>query len=248
MAIENAVSGKIIEEIENLFIKSNDNIIENVLDNIIGKDIDISLGIFLEQPPDTAPEGKIEARYLLGAYFPMQSPGKIVLYQNNLRTFFWGIVRHIVMQNPSIRISKNDLIYTSHMIVQKTYIHEQFHYCCNVFRELFGSQFNSETEEALAVAHSRQLIDHYRHDGRTCTSKIQNPFFELVINIAFAHTSRGYRDWHLYKGSRFKDGLKDYIWPYVTGLESKGIELSPLLTGMLPSLLNNKGKPDEEID
>lgn len=249
MAIESVVAEKIIFEINKIFFQASN---ENIIEDIYYKSIDIVVeeepGFFLEQPPDTNPERTIYEPNLLGLYTPMQSPGKIVLYQNNLRTFFWSIVRHIVMQNPSIRISKNDLIYTAHMIVQKTYIHEQFHYGCNVFGELFGNQFNSKIEEALAVAYSRQLIDRFRNDRRTWISKIDSHFFDLVVNIAFSFTSPGYKDWRNYKGpAEFARGLKSYVFPNRTTLESNNVDLSMLLTGMISTLVADKKTPEEEI-
>ncbi|GEM_PF-3133186 len=245
----NLVAEKIIFEIQRIFPnKSNESIIEdNSFYNMnIGNEE--SLDYFLEQPPDTDPEAVIESRNLLGLYIPMkQNPGTIVLYQGNLSKFFWIIVQDITRMNQSIRLSKNDLIYTAYMIVLKTYFHEQFHYCCNVFREMFGSKFDSNTEEALAVAYSRWQIDKQREDKRTCISKIQNHFLIQVIEKAFSYSSPGYRDWHLYNGLMFGPGLKNYIFPNVTPIETNGIDLSSLLSGMIRTILDNKGGPIEKV-
>jgi len=97
----------------------------------------------LKPEPDVIDSDKIprlENMSVLGAYVPMSSPGQVILEIRNIRNFFWSLIRQII---PIIRyITKSDLKAGSRFVTMKTYHHEIFHFHCDVFRVLFGSNYD----------------------------------------------------------------------------------------------------------
>jgi len=240
MAIERIVSKVIHDEIDRL--PSDE--LGGINPVMIGEYINSlalhgSTGHFLEQPPDTHPEEIIDFDNLLGSYSPMRSPGRLVLYQENIRQFFWCLVRDVFKNNPNIWVSSADLKNMADIIVRQTWWHEQFHFCCDVFRHLFASRFDSMTEEALAVAFSRIKIREARQDGRTSTAKIHPTFFTLLLERAFEYSSPGYRDWPKYSDPEtFSNKLADYsMMNQYMRLAYNGVDLPSLSRGMIDTLL-----------
>lgn len=247
--IEEDVCKILRKEIAQIKPENNGEIDIEMIQDIISKDkYPRDPSFYLEQPPDTSPENIDSDSKLLGSYSHMSSPGKIVLYRKNLHGFFWSIVRNILANNWSIRVTTNDLHCTADLIVMKTFRHEQFHFCCDVFRHLFLSRFDRMTEEALAVAFSRQKILKYRQDGRTTIAKIQPYFYELVMEIAFAYTSPGYKDWGKYADPMiFDNKLVQYGMNNGGVLASNGVDLPSLLKGIIERLLSTGGGYVEEV-
>ena len=239
MGIENTICKEIYDEIDRLCLEKPDVINIDVIRDC-GSSLRLrnSSEFYLDQPPDTNPEAVIERPNLLGSYTSMSSPGRLVLYRKNLRDFFWSVVVDVLYQDPTICISKNDLKNTAYVIVRKTCWHEKFHFCCDVFRHLFASSFDSLTEEALAVAYSRQKILAERQNRTTSIAKIHSHFFGLVMEKAFAYTSPGYRDWPKYIDQEvFGQKLLEYAMKPRGVLASNGVNLSDLPRGMIESLL-----------
>ena len=239
MAIEKTICKQIHVEIDKLPSDELGGIYAALLeDHLFGLDISDSPEVYLDQPPDTHPEEAIEHANLLGSYTPMKSPGRLILYQNNLHDFFWCLVKDTLFKNPALWVSRSDLKYTADMIIRKTWWHEQFHFCCDVFRHLFSTRFNSMTEEALAVAYSRHKILENRNSGRSTTSSIHPLFLGLIMDKAFAFTSLGYRDWPKYIDQAvFDQRLTEYAMNKNIVLEYNGVDLPALLKGMRNSLL-----------
>lgn len=206
-------------------------------DHIYSNDLLRSTEIFLNQPEDVVLEPIFDSKVLLGSYIPIQSPGVIILYHNNLKMFFWNVVLEILRQNSNIWIFKNDLKYVAEAIVSKVWWHEQFHFCCDVLRFLFGGKFYSLTEEALAVAYSRQQMLKRRYDQRSNISRIHPLFFQLVFEKIYTYNSVGYSDWYLYSDPEsFRRGIVKYLMKNQDPLANQGIDLNILAEDMINSL------------
>ena len=192
---------------------------------------------FLNQPEDVLSEWQPEDQILLGSYTPMHSPGIVALYENNIRNFFWRAVNEVLLANRNIFVSKNDLKHSAELVVLKVWWHELFHFSCDVFRQLFGSKFDSMTEEALAVAYSRLKMLELRSSGKSKISRIQPLFFSEMLQRIYSYTSPGYRDWPRYgDAARFDDGLSGYVLPHGNKLKLSGVDLFKMLKDMLTSL------------
>ncbi|MGM0641994.1 MAG: hypothetical protein ACQESN_11300, partial [Thermotogota bacterium] len=165
-------------------------------EHIDQSDLGFDVEIYLNQPSDVLLEPKQWNNHcLLGSYTKMSSPGILALYQKNIRSFFWGVVRYVLFHNQGFWITKNDLKYMAEGIVLTVMWHEQFHFCCDVIRQTVGSTPDFMTEEALAVAYSRKKLFNVRSDGKSRISRVQAPFFSKITQKAFSYSSPGYRDW-----------------------------------------------------
>ncbi len=192
---------------------------------------------FLDQPVDVVTEMQPHDIVLLGTYTPMHSPGIVALYEHNMRNFLWGAVNEVLSANRNIFITVSDLKHIAELVVYKVWWHELFHFCCDVFRQLFGSKFDAMTEEALAVAYSRLKMLELRASGKSKISRIQPLFFSEMMKRIYSYTSPGYRDWPRYGDPvRFGDGLSNYVLPHVNKLKLSGVNLFKMLGDMLTSL------------
>lgn len=171
--------------------------------------------------------------YLLGLYSPMRSPGQVILFSGNLRNFFWGLVRKIIVQVPMI--SKFDLGAGARMVTTKTYYHELFHFDCDIQRHLYGGSWDPLLEEALAVAWARRRVMEDRQKWQSQIGRMNGVFFNLLMRDAFRYTSPGYRDWVSYSDdSSFKEGLLEYVKPgNYQGLRSNGVPVEEIVFGSL---------------
>lgn len=200
---------------------------------------------FLEPPDDVmtnAPENPdddwidgIRRTYprLLGIYIPMQSPGQVILFGKNLRSFYLSLVRAIRHRVPYM--TKLDLNAAWTLVVMKTHEHELFHYNINVLQEMFGGSYTPKIEEALAVAWARMKIQEKRGVWQSSIGRMNGLFYSLLMQRAFAYRSVGYRDWVLYADEvRFKPALLDYIAPKnYARMQGNGVDMERLLYGMI---------------
>jgi len=170
---------------------------------------------------------------LLGMYIPMQSPGQVILFGKNLRSFYWSLVRAIRHRVPYM--IKLDLNAAWAMVVMKTHEHELFHYNINVLQEMFGGSYTPQIEEALAVAWARMKIQEKRDVWQSSIGRMNCLFCSLLMQRAFAYRSAGYRDWVLYADEVcFKPALLDYIAPKnYASLQGNGVDMERLLYGMI---------------
>jgi hypothetical protein len=200
---------------------------------------------FLEPPDDVitnAPENpdddwwndyRKSHPFLLGLYIPMQSPGQVILFGRNLRNFYWSLVRAIRHRVPYM--TKQDLTAAWLLVQMHTHEHELFHYNINVLQEMFGGSYTPKIEEALAVAWARVKIQAERSKWNTQIGRMNGLFYSLLMQLAFAYRSYGYRDWVLYSDEvRFKPALLDYIAPNnYARLQGNGVDMERLLYGMI---------------
>lgn len=205
---------------------------------------------FLNPDPDAIDENDPEAHaptsppttaLILGRYYPMQSPGCIVLYQRNLKLFYRSLIREVLKTVPAL--SKSDLEATLRLVVLKTYYHEGFHFDCNLLHKLFDSQKDRLREEALAVAWSRMRIAKDRDQWNTSTGRMNALVYNLIVRLAYRYRSPGYCDWPHYADEvRFKSGLRDYIDPpHAAFLEASGVPVGDVLFDMLGKRKDNEG-------
>ena len=200
---------------------------------------------FLEPPDDVminAPENpdedwidnlsKTHPR-LLGIYIPMQSPGQVILFRKNLRSFYLSLVSAIRHRVPYM--TKLDLNAAWTLVVMKTHEHELFHYNINVLQEMFGGSYTPKIEEALAVAWARMKVQEKRGVWQSSIGRMNGLFYSLLMQRAFAYRSAGYRDWVLCADEvRFKPALLDYIAPNnYARLQGNGVDMERLLYGMI---------------
>lgn len=172
---------------------------------------------------------------LLGLYVPMHSPGQLILFSNNLRRFYWSLVLNHRHGLPYL--TPLDLQGALDLVIRKTYQHELFHFHCDVLRQLFGSQYRRDHEEALAVAWSRQQITGQRGVWNSKIGRMNGVLYTRLIDAAFAYRSPGYRDWPQFADdSRFRPALLSYLADpnALTRLEANGISNLPdLLFGLI---------------
>lgn len=119
---------------------------------------------------------------LLGEYLPMKSPGKIILFSNTMASFFWELAYRI--SSAGYYMEKKDLERMAHMVVLKTYTHEQFHHFADVARYLFGGRFDRNIEEALAVAWSRKKLQELRAVWSTKEARLATPIYHEFLTAA----------------------------------------------------------------
>jgi len=192
---------------------------------------------YLRPEPDVVLEATggllCHQRLLLGYYEPMGETGKIVLCAGNLKDFFWGLMKKGF--NDGLRFRKSDFNAAASLVAYKTYYHELFHYDADVIKSLFGSQYDCDKEEALAVAHSYRSLS----AARKSYQQSMNPeLFSHLMDHAFRYTSPGYRDWrNVNDDQAFKRALLRYINPANSNrLANNGVPMEDLLYGMLGSV------------
>ena len=215
------------------------------------------LDAFMEPPPDVmgnAPENpdedwlnEIKQTYplLLGMYIPMRSPGQVILFGQNLRWFYWSLVRAIRTSVPYM--TQLDLNAAWVLVRMKTHEHELFHYNINVLQSLFGHiNINKATvaggiglgtafEEAFAVAWARIKIQEERGKWQSQIGRMNGHFYSLLMQRAFNYRSPGYRDWiHYADEVRLKPALLSYIAQNnYANLQANGVDMERLLYGMI---------------
>lgn len=205
-------------------------------------------GEYLKPVHDVDIEGQMHgyATYplLLGLYKPMSSPGKVILFPNNLRRFFGGLMRMALRDGLRPRLV--DYQKGADLIAHKTYFHELFHYDADVLKTLFGSPYDSDDEEALAVAYSFRKLSSYERDYK----QSMNPaIFNYLMDNAFRYTSQGYRDWPKYSSEvSFKYGLLKYISPgNKDKLEMHGVPVDDLIYSMLEKSRNGQALEEDVV-
>lgn len=250
MGIEKDLSKMMKSEVDDLLCEPSGKVeLRQVEDFISRHGLAGPLDPFLDQPIDTFPEEPGAGLFnVLGTYSHMHSPGRIALWKDNIRKYFWRICTTILNNYPSIWITRNDLKNSVDVIVFKVWWHEQFHFCCDVFRQLFQSQFNPHIEEALAVAYSRSQVLKARQSSRSTIARIHPQFFQNFMKIAYSYQSLGYRDWHLYSDPvRFGQGLEAYAMNTGNVLASNGVDVPRMLMDIIASLLAKQNSGYVEV-
>jgi hypothetical protein len=177
-----------------------------------------------------------EGEELLGVYYPIASPGQIILYWDRIGSLFWHTALQISQRG--YYLTQADLSNMAYLVSLKTNQHERFHHFCDVCRHLFGGHYDRLKEEALAVAWSYRYIS---NSSKAWNSKIGSLFpqpYREVIGMIFRYRAPGYRDWVNFRSEvEFADGLTDYlIPPQAQILEHNGVDIMRLLIGMEGSL------------
>jgi hypothetical protein len=196
-------------------------------------------GEFLKPEPDVDLEGRMHGKISnpiwLGSYTPMRSPGKVILYANNLQRFFGGLMNDAFRDG--LRPKKIDYEKGADLIAYKTYYHELFHYYADVLKTLFGTRYDSNKEEALAVAYAYRELSSLEKAYKV---NIDPAIFDYLMDHAFRYTSAGYRDWPYYKDDNdFKSGLLTYISPTnAPFLAMNGVPVDKLIYSMLEAAKN----------
>ena len=172
-------------------------------------------------------------RSLLGLYIPMNSPGQVILFCDNLMRFYKSLVMAIQPGIPYL--TKLDLNAAWTLVRMKTHTHEMFHYYCDVLHGLFGGSYTYLIEEALAVAWSRFQIQDERGKWQSQIGRMNGLFYSQLMKRAFAFRSAGYRDWVLYADDiRFKPALFDYMaLGDFRKLQGNGVDVEHLMYGLL---------------
>lgn len=207
----------------------------------------MQLDEFMEPEPDdvddnTPIEHMATRKSVLGCYYRMQSPGKVVLFKGNLKKFFDSLMAEVLKVTPYI--TKSDLAAAARLVTLKTWQHEFFHYDCNVLRIMFGTKQDRIKEEALAVAWSRWKIAEERKVWNSQIGKMSGVVYSVIMDRAYQYRSSGYRDWPMYADeASFKAGLLDYIQPqHFNFLMQSGVPLQEMLFSLL-----GKGKDGQGI-
>jgi hypothetical protein len=171
---------------------------------------------------------------VLGSYQPMNSPGVITLYQDNLKRFYWSVVREITRSLPSMPFSRQDLEFLVDFIVNKTWHHELFHHSMEVTRHLVNGQPYTPEEEPLAVAYSRQCLRDNAWNSKV--GRLGKVVYNLAMEIAFDCYPAPYRDWPRYDSpERLKNGIVDLLQPMRSAfLENSGVPVSDVLIRLIP--------------
>lgn len=170
---------------------------------------------------------------VLGSYTPMNSPGVITFYRNNIKKYSGSLIRKVV--NSGISLGIDTALFTIYFVVEDIMNHESFHYYCDYKRKLTSAQYDHDKEEAFAVAHSYQQMNdwhtfyhafmhgspyndffsNYFHNGQNIKQNIirMNAIFDYIIKEHYkGYTLPGYRDWHLYKG---RDSYETHYFNYL---------------------------------
>jgi hypothetical protein len=200
----------------------------------------VSVDEFMDPEPDSLDEHEdipleslAERRTLLGCYYGMKSPGKVVLFAANLKMFFGSLMLEVLKVTPYI--TRSDLTAAARLVAFKTWQHELFHFDCNILRIMFGAQKDSLKEEALAVAWSRLKIAEERKAWQSQIGRMSGIVYGILMDRAYRFRSAGYCDWPKYADeTRFKAGLLDYIEPQRTRfLTQAGVPVHELLFSLL---------------
>ena len=181
---------------------------------------------------------------LLGHYEMMASPGKLVLHQEPLSSFFWHHAREIF--RAGYYIEENDLKFMCHMVVLKTYTHEQFHHFCDVARHLFGGCYDRLPEEALAVTWSYIQLEEYRRQWNSKEARLSAGIFRELLPKLFRYKAPGYRDWVNFRvRADFDAALIRYTGPMTSmRMEQNGIDMNAVLLSIFEST-KTKGVVEE---
>lgn len=184
----------------------------------------------MNTPPRAVEE---EGEELLGHYEPMASPGRLLLHQDALSSFFWHHARDIF--RAGFYIEENDLKFMCHMVVMKTYTHEQFHHYCDVAHQLFGGRHDRLTEEALSVAWSYFQLEEYRRQWNSKEARLSAGIFRELLPRLLRYRSPGYRDWVNFRvRADFDAELIRYTGPgSSTRLEHSGIDMNAVLLSIM---------------
>lgn len=184
-----------------------------------------------DMPPDV---GNEVSGMVLGLYQPMNSPGVITLNQDNLKRFYWSVVREISRSLPGLPFSRQDLEFLVDFIVLKTWHHELFHHSMEVMRHLVNGQAYTPDEEPLAVAYSRQCLRDNAWNSKV--GRLGKVVYNLVMDIAFDCYPAPYRDWPRYDApERLKRGIVDLLQPtHRVFLENSGVPVSDVLFRLIP--------------
>jgi hypothetical protein len=161
---------------------------------------------------------------VLGDYTPIASPAIVRFYKDNISKYSATLIRSLT--NSGIGLGLDSCLFTIYFVVNDVWNHENFHYFCDYSRHITGAIFSRDTEEAYAVAHSRQSFNdwhtfyhafvhgseyedyftaYYKTGGNFDANKIRSEkIYDFLLQAHFANfTSRGYRDWSKYTGSDF---------------------------------------------
>ena len=201
--------------------------------------------MFQEPPPDVLidfPEDADEDwwvvwrkryPYLLGMYIPMNSPGQIILFGNNLTQFYKSLIRVIYPNIPYL--TKLDLSSAWTLVRMKTHFHEMFHYYCDVLHGLLGGSYTYMIEEALAVAWARHSIQGQRAIYNSQIGRMNGLLYSQLMERAFIYRSPGYDNWvHHSDDIRLKSALVEYMMPGdFRRLQGNGVDVENLIFGML---------------
>lgn len=212
---------------------------------------------------DFSGEKTINEEIILGTYTPMNSPGIITFNRNNIKRYSGSLIRKVV--NSGISLGLDTALFTIYFVVEDIMKHESFHYYCDYKRQLTGSKFDRDKEEAFAVAHSYQethtlnqtfhhafiydndynsFFSNYFHNApniQLCENRMTAIFNFLHKEHYKGFSSPGYKDWYLYKGLNcYETHYFDYL---------KNSKLDTLLENGVPvndisweiSRLENKG-------
>lgn len=192
-----------------------------------GFDQEVNLGNFSPQLVEE------EGEELLGHYEPMASPGRLVLHGEELTSYFWHHARDVF--RAGYYVEQKDLQYLCHMVVMKTYTHEQFHHFCDIARQLFGGCYDRRQEEALAVAWSCFQLEELRGAWQSKEARLSTGIFRFVLPRLFRYRAAGYRDWVNYQNrAAFEAALISYTGPASsTKLGYSGINMSGVLVNIL---------------
>ena len=169
-----------------------------------------------------------EGEEVLGHYEVMASPGRLVLHLSPLKSFFWHHALDIFRNG--YYIEQSDLNNMCHMVVLKTYTHEQFHHFSDIARHLFGCRYDRLQEEALAVAWSFFQIESQRQQWKS-----KGRIYRELLPKLFRYSAPGYRDWVNFRlRADFEDALIHYAGPPSSSvLECNGIDMSRVLVKIL---------------
>jgi hypothetical protein len=207
------------------------------LDNPILSDI------YINEPPskgfdtDYDNHGDRGDILVLGSYTPMQSPGIIAFYKNNIARYSAGLIRMIHQSGYSLRPEM--AFFVIHFVVDDIMNHETFHYYSDYKRRITGAPFDHNKEEGLAVAYSYEVKKRlwpimrfnsgfsYHHESRfeflrsPYGRKVYGQINRILMKEHYKFYSLpGYRDWPSYTGFRnwnnhayeyLKNGLLDTL-------------------------------------
>ena len=237
------------EEIEKLK-EIKDNIEEEIPSNIPEEISDVSLyddyGDMFGNPKNDK-ENRETEEIILGSYTPMNSPGIITFYKENIKKYSGTLIRKVLHSGVSLGL--DSVLFPIYFIVEDVWNHESFHYYCDYQRYITNSEFIRNKEEAYAVAHSYQKMhewhtfyhsfvhhgefqkffsDYYNGGANTQNClKRSKKIFDVVLKEHFEnYKSDGYKDW-----GEFKDRIsyETFFFDYL-----KNTKLDSLLKNGVP--------------
>ncbi len=95
----------------------------------------------------------------LGCYTKMKSPGEITLYADNMAQFILQVFQKLAnYQKYILSIEQVNIVINT--IIDKTILHEHFHYACDIFQHMHTVNFDPLIEEPLAVVFSHRMLSH----------------------------------------------------------------------------------------